>query len=95
MNYIPGTILAPGDLIAWLFVGLIAGFVASILVRGKGYGCFGNIIVGLIGSVIGGYLATFFGFSRVYGFWGSVVVSIIGAVVFVWVLNLLTGGNKS
>lgn len=91
---VSGTLLAPGDLLAWLIVGLIAGFVASVIVRGKGYGCLGNIIVGLIGSVIGGFLASFFGFSGIYHFWGSVLVSIIGAVLFVWLLNVLTGGNK-
>jgi len=93
--HIVGIILAPGDLISWLIVGLIAGFVASAIVRGKGFGCIGNIIVGLIGSVIGGYLASLFGFGGVYGFWGSLLVAVVGAVVFVWVLNLLTGGSKS
>lgn len=92
--HIVGTMLYPGGLISWLIVGLIAGFVASAIVRGKGFGCLGNIIVGLIGSVIGGYLASFFGFGGVYGFWGSVLVALIGAVVFVWLLNLLTGGSK-
>ncbi len=48
MYSIAGTSLAPGDLIAWLFVGLIAGFFASSVVRGRGYGCIGNILVGLV-----------------------------------------------
>src|SRR6266567_4128041 len=53
-----GPTLFPGGLLAWLFVGLIAGFLASAAIRGRGYGCIGNIIVGLVGAVIGGYLAS-------------------------------------
>src|SRR2546429_5532503 len=53
-----GPTLFPGGLLSWLFVGLIAGFLASAAIRGRGYGCIGNIIVGLVGAVIGGYLAS-------------------------------------
>src|SRR2546429_7915282 len=53
-SIVSGPILFPGGLLSWLFVGLIAGFLASAVVRGRGYGCIGNIIIGLVGAVIGG-----------------------------------------
>ena len=45
----------------WLVVGLIAGFLASVIMRGGGYGIVGDIIVGIIGAFIGGFLASLLG----------------------------------
>ncbi len=87
------SILHPGGLVAWLIVGLIAGFLASLIVRGRGYGCLGNIIVGLIGSVIGGYLASVLELGT-FRFWGSIVISFIGAVILVAILQLFTGSRN-
>lgn len=81
------------SLVAWLVVGAIAGFLASILVRGRGYGCVGNTVVGLIGAVIGGYLASFLNLQETFFFWGSVGISFVGACIFVFVLQMLTGGK--
>jgi uncharacterized membrane protein YeaQ/YmgE (transglycosylase-associated protein family) len=88
---IAGPILAPGDLLAWLLVGLIAGFLASTIVRKRGYGCLGNIIVGLVGAAIGGYLAGLLNIQGVYHFWGSVIIAFIGACILVALLQLLSG----
>src|SRR5579859_6665758 len=90
-----GPILFPGDLLAWLLVGLIAGFFASAVIRGRGYGCIGNIIVGLVGGGIGGYLAGLLHIQGVYHFWGSVLIAFIGACVLVAVLQLFSGGRSS
>jgi uncharacterized membrane protein YeaQ/YmgE (transglycosylase-associated protein family) len=94
MYSIAGTSLAPGDLIAWLLVGLIAGFFASSVVRGRGYGCIGNILVGLVGAFIGGYLASFLHIQGVYHFWGSLLIAFLGACLFVAVLQLLSGDRR-
>jgi uncharacterized membrane protein YeaQ/YmgE (transglycosylase-associated protein family) len=83
-------ILDPGGLIAWLIVGLIAGAVASSLVRGRGYGCLGNIVVGLIGAVIGGFIASFFTTGS-FHIIGTIIVSIIGAVLFLTVIRIFSG----
>src|SRR3954453_12700142 len=79
-------VLAPGGLIAWMVVGLLAGFLAGQLVRGAGFGIIGDLVVGLIGAFVGGVLANLFGFSGVEGFWGSLLVAFIGAVVLTLVL---------
>ena len=53
--------LIPGVLIIWLLVGLIAGFLASLVLRGSRYGILGNIVIGIIGAFIGGFLASLLG----------------------------------
>ena len=87
--------LQPGDLLTWLIVGLIAGFLASAFIRGRGYGCIGNIIVGLIGAFIGGFLADLLNIQGTYHFWGSVVIAFIGSGILVSILQFITGGRRS
>jgi uncharacterized membrane protein YeaQ/YmgE (transglycosylase-associated protein family) len=89
-----GLALDPGDLLAWIIVGLIAGFLASAVIRGRGYGCIGNIIVGLIGSVVGGYLADLLNISGVYHFWGSVAIAFLGSCILVALLQFISGNNR-
>lgn len=86
-------ILQPGNLIAWILVGLIAGALAGMVVRGRGYGCIGNIIVGLVGSVIGSILASALDLGT-FHFCGSIFISFIGAAIFVAILQLLSGGDR-
>lgn len=75
------------DFFTWIIVGLIAGFFASLFVRGRGYGCLGNLVVGLLGGVIGGYLASLLNIQGNFHFWGSVFLSFIGAVILVAILQ--------
>jgi len=80
--------LAPGGIIAWLVVGLIAGFLAGRVMRGAGYGIIGDIFMGLIGAFVGGLV-----FGLIYtgseGFWGSVVVAFLGACALIFVVRLV------
>jgi uncharacterized membrane protein YeaQ/YmgE (transglycosylase-associated protein family) len=84
--------LNPGGLLAWLVVGLIAGFLAGIVMKGAGYGILVDIIVGLAGAVIGGFL-----FGLIYtgaeGFWGSVLVAFLGACILIFVVRFLGMGR--
>lgn len=91
---IPGVHFAVFDLLSWLILGALAGWLASSVVRGRGYGCLGNTIVGLIGAVIGGYLASLLNISGVFHFWGSLLIAFLGACVFVFVLQLLKGDSQ-
>lgn len=92
---IPGVHFAISDLLSWLIIGALAGWLASALVRGKGYGCLGNTLVGLIGAVVGGFLASLLNITGVFHFWGSLVIAFLGACVFLFVLRLLQGERKS
>lgn len=83
------------DLVSWLIIGGLAGWLASAVVRGRGYGCLGNIIVGLIGAVVGGFLASWLNISGYFHFWGSLLIAFLGACVFLFILQALKGDRKS
>lgn len=83
----------PRGLIAWLFLGLLAGWLAGKLSRGRGYGCLTDIILGLIGSVIGGWVFTKLGILG-GGFLISLAAATLGAVILVSIVHLFTGSPK-
>ena len=88
-----GLALDPGGLIAWLVVGLIAGFLASMIMRGGGYGIVGDIIVGIVGAFLGGLIASVLGFGGSTGFIGSIIVALIGAIILIAILRAISGGR--
>ncbi len=90
-----GAALQPGGIIAWLIVGLLAGFLASMVMRGGGYGIVGDIIVGLVGAFLGGLIANLLIPDANFGFWGSLIVSIIGACVLIAILRAVGRGRKT
>ncbi|MCL6649986.1 MAG: GlsB/YeaQ/YmgE family stress response membrane protein [Chloroflexi bacterium] len=81
--------LDPGGILAWLLVGLIAGWLAGLVMRGGGFGIVGDIIVGIVGAVIGGFLFGLIFPGTVVGFWGSIVVAFLGAVILIAIVRAL------
>jgi uncharacterized membrane protein YeaQ/YmgE (transglycosylase-associated protein family) len=84
-------------ILSWLVVGLIAGFLASRVMRGGGYGLVGDIIVGIVGALIGGFLAaTLLGITDpVSGInLASILVAFVGAVILIWLLRLVSGRRR-
>ena len=80
------------SIIAWIILGLIAGFIGSKIVNKSGEGVFLDIILGIVGAVVGGWLFSAFGMSRVTGLnIYSLLVAIVGAVVVLFVYHALTG----
>ena len=86
--------LNPGGLIAWIIIGLVAGWLAGVIMPGKGYGLIGDIIVGLIGAFVGGLLVNLFVPDANFGFWGSLIVALIGACILVAILHAVTGRRR-
>ena len=86
--------LAPGGIIAWLVVGLVAGFLAGNVMKGSGYGLVGDIIVGLIGAFIGGLLFGSFAHAD-YAFLGSIVVAFIGACLLIAMVRAIAPGRAA
>ncbi len=84
-------------ILAWLVVGLIAGFLASRVMRGGGSGLIGDIIVGIVGALIGGFLATNLlnmpdavnGINVT-----SILVAFIGAVILLALLRAVGGRRR-
>jgi uncharacterized membrane protein YeaQ/YmgE (transglycosylase-associated protein family) len=81
-------------ILSWIIVGLIAGWLAGLVVKGGGFGCVGDIIVGVIGGLLGGWLASSF-FHMGDPMSGinieSIVVAFIGAVILIIILRLISG----
>ncbi len=88
MSILANITLDPGGLIAWLAVGLIAGWLAGKVMSGAGYGLIGDIVTGLIGALVGGFL---FGqlVTTAEGFWGSVLVAFLGACVLIFIVRFV------
>ena len=78
------------SIIAWIILGLIAGFIASKIVNKSGEGIFLDILLGIIGALVGGWLFRAFGMHGVTGFnLYSLIVAVAGAIVFLVVYHLL------
>ena len=69
-------------IIAWILLGLVAGFIGSKLVNKTGEGLIMDIVLGVIGAVVGGFIFSFFGAGGVTGLnLYSLVVAVVGAVI--------------
>lgn len=77
------------SLIVILLVGLIAGWLASLLVKGSGSGVIVDVVIGVIGALIGGYLFSWLGVYSGSGLFGSILTALIGAVILLIVLRLV------
>jgi uncharacterized membrane protein YeaQ/YmgE (transglycosylase-associated protein family) len=78
------------SVIAWIVLGLIAGFIASKIVNKAGEGALLDIVLGVIGAVVGGWLFNMFGMPGVTGFnIYSMLVAVLGAIVVLVVYHAL------
>ncbi len=73
----------------WLVVGLIAGFLASVVMRGGGYGIVGDIVIGIVGALLGGFLAGLLGIGA-SGFVGTIIIAFIGACILIAILRAVS-----
>ena len=77
------------NFIWFLIVGLVAGWLAGVLVKGGGFGLVGDLVVGVIGAFVGGFLFSLLGLGSNGGLIGSIVVATIGAVVLLVVVRTI------
>lgn len=75
------------QLLWFLIIGVVAGWLAGKVFRGGGFGLWGDMAVGVIGAIIGGFVFGMLGIST-YGIVGALVTSTAGALLFLWVLRL-------
>jgi uncharacterized membrane protein YeaQ/YmgE (transglycosylase-associated protein family) len=76
-------------MIYWLVVGLIAGWLAGLVMKGGGYGIIVDILLGILGGFLGGWIFGRLGIWPAGGMIGSIIVAFVGAVVLVWITRLL------
>jgi uncharacterized membrane protein YeaQ/YmgE (transglycosylase-associated protein family) len=80
------------SILAWIVLGLIAGFIASKLVNRTGSGIVMDLLLGVVGAFVGGFLFTRFGATGVTGLnLYSILVATLGAVVVLFIYHLLVG----
>jgi uncharacterized membrane protein YeaQ/YmgE (transglycosylase-associated protein family) len=80
------------SILAWIVLGLIAGFIASKIVSGSGQGMLLDIVLGIVGAVVGGYLFSAFGAMGVTGFnLYSMFVAVVGAALVLWIYHAVAG----
>ncbi len=75
------------QLVIFLVIGGVAGWLAGILKKGDGFGLVGNIVIGTLGAIVGGFVFKFFGVSFA-GLIGDIITAAAGAVILLYVFGL-------
>ena len=70
----------------FILIGLVVGWLASLIVKGSGSGFIVNIIIGILGGVLGGWLFSLFGLIPV-GTFGSLLTALVGAIILLWLAS--------
>jgi uncharacterized membrane protein YeaQ/YmgE (transglycosylase-associated protein family) len=84
------------DLITWLIVGLVAGLLASNLMRGSGLGLVGDIVLGIAGAFVGGWAFRGLGWvAPFHGVAGVIFVALVGAVIVLVGFRVLRGASRA
>jgi uncharacterized membrane protein YeaQ/YmgE (transglycosylase-associated protein family) len=86
-------IALPSGFWGWIVIGLIAGWLAGKISRGRGFGCITDIILGIVGSFIGGWIFMKLGLFG-GGFLYSLAAATVGAVLLVLIAHLFSGGDR-
>jgi uncharacterized membrane protein YeaQ/YmgE (transglycosylase-associated protein family) len=94
MTTIAAITFSPGSLIAWLIVGLIAGWLDAWVMKGGGYGLVGDMLVGVIGAVTGGWVYELIATGEP-GIWGSIGVAMLGAWILIALFRFLGFGRPA
>jgi uncharacterized membrane protein YeaQ/YmgE (transglycosylase-associated protein family) len=76
------------DIVWFLIIGIVAGWLAGKIMRGGGFGLLGDLVVGVIGALLGGFLFGLLGLS-VNGLIGSLVTATVGAIVLLFLIRLI------
>ncbi len=76
------------NVIFWLIIGAVAGWIAGNLMRGGGFGLVGNIVVGIVGALVGGWVFGLLGIAA-GGTLGSLVTAVVGACVLLFIVSLV------
>ncbi len=76
-------------LIVWVIVGGIAGWLASMIVKGGGMGLVGNIVLGIVGAIVAGWLFPLLGLGLGGGIIGAIISAMIGAIIVLLIVSLI------
>ena len=82
------------NVLVWIIIGLIAGFLATRVVRGSHFGVIGDIVIGLVGAFLAGLILDFLLPNLHLGFFGEIIAAFFGAVVLLALLHLVVGQRR-
>ncbi len=82
------TTAEPTGLLSFLLIGLIAGWLAGKITKGRGFGVLGNLAVGIVGAFLGGFLFNILGLAA-FGFVGSLVTATVGALFLLYLIHAI------
>ena len=83
-------------ILVWIILGLVAGFLASILMGSGGYGLIGDVIVGVLGALLGGFLASRFLGMDVTGLnLTSIAIAVVGAAIVIFIFRAIAPGRRT
>jgi uncharacterized membrane protein YeaQ/YmgE (transglycosylase-associated protein family) len=71
-----------------IIIGILAGWIAGKIMRGRGFGLLGDLIVGVIGSLLGSFIFGLVGFGA-YGLIARLIVAVVGAVILLWLIRFI------
>ena len=81
------------SILGWIIIGIVAGWLTGLIMKGSGFGWLMDMIIGLIGAIIGGaiFRALGYGVPGEHGLFVSIIISTIGAVILTFLIHLFTG----
>ena len=77
------------DFLWFLIIGAVAGFLAGLVMKGRGFGLVANLVIGILGAVLGGWLFGVLGISPDGGLVGSLITATVGAVVLLAIIGFV------
>jgi uncharacterized membrane protein YeaQ/YmgE (transglycosylase-associated protein family) len=84
------------SILGWIVLGLLAGWLAGVLVKGSAYGVIGDIILGILGALVGGWITSSLMGVDVTGFnLQSLLVAVLGAIVVIFIARLIAGSRAT
>ena len=76
------------ELLWFVVIGIVAGWLAGQITKGSGFGLLGDLIVGVLGSLLGGFLFGLLGFGA-YGLIARLLMAVVGAVLLLFLIRLV------
>ncbi|TWU28141.1 GlsB/YeaQ/YmgE family stress response membrane protein [Bythopirellula polymerisocia] len=76
------------SLLWFILIGVLAGWLAGVLMKGGGFGLLGDLILGIIGAILGGFVFRLLGFEST-GMLGSLITATVGAILFIALLRVI------
>jgi uncharacterized membrane protein YeaQ/YmgE (transglycosylase-associated protein family) len=75
--------------LVWVvLIGILAGWIAGQITKGRGFGLLGDLVVGVIGSLLGNFLFGVIGIFS-YGLLGRLVMAVVGAIILLWLIRMI------